>query len=406
MPTIANGKITIGKLYYFKNKAFPNYALNVWSSNAYPAEPLSNVCLWKFASKDQAQMWAVTGITSAIKFVPICNTALYLDRYTGSGAGATINAHLYAYSSTADFTISNGTLSDTIRIRAVDGGKVLTAYSGVNGRRDGKTAISAGNVYFADSNLGDARQEWIPVEVANSYKNVEKQYLVPPYPVSAVTADYDEDCDMIKAAKAAGGQVVCPKYPYSIHWGIDFAGRNSTTDTTVLRNIKASGYGVVKRIKWETYLGNTVLVKYPNVAYGTGSSKCDVYFLYCHLETISVSVNDGVTPNTQIGVAGNTGKGADSRHLHLEAYTQLITTPQTEGGTIPSVDPKQYFFNSKATDSVGYRTIVPDSAAPLNRPDHCSGEAGCSHTNVLYFYNSDKIYARGAYKAPVFNELK
>ena len=95
-----------------------------------------------------------------------------------------------------------------------------------------------------------------------------------------------------------------------------------------------------------------------------------------------------------------------SAHLSQFSATQLITTPQTEGGTIPSVDPKQYFFNSKATDSVGYRTIVPDSAAPLNRPDHCSGEAGCSHTNVLYFYNSDKIYARGAYKAPVFNELK
>ena len=121
------------------------------------------------------------------------------------------------------FVLSNGTRSDTIRIRAVDGGKVLTAYSGVNGRRDGKTAKSVGNVYFADSDLGDARQEWIPVEAVNSYKNVEKQYLVPPYPVSAVTADYDEDCDMIKAAKAAGGQVVCPKYPYSIHWGIDFA---------------------------------------------------------------------------------------------------------------------------------------------------------------------------------------
>ena len=100
------------------------------------------------------------------------------------------------------------------------------------------------------------------------------------------------------------------------------------------------------------------------------------------------------------------------RAVHFSVYpsqfsaTQLITTPQTEGGTIPSVDPKQYFFNSKATDSVGYRTIVPDSAAPLNRSDHCSGEAGCSHTKVLYFYNSDKIYARGAYKAPVFNELK
>ena len=46
------------------------------------------------------------------------------------------------------FVLSNGTRSDTIRIRAVDGGKVLTAYSGVNGRRDGKTAKSVGNVIF------------------------------------------------------------------------------------------------------------------------------------------------------------------------------------------------------------------------------------------------------------------
>ena len=180
MTTIANGKITIDKLYYFKNKAFPNFALNVWCSNNYPADELSNVCLWRFDKTDAAQKWYVRGNDSQCRICPLVGSSdLCLDRYTGTKVGAGINAHLYSYSNTAAFIIMDGTCSDTVRIRAIEGGKLLTAYSGANGSKDGRTAISAGNVYFANAS-GKLNQEWIPVEVSTSSGN--KNYVT--YPCS------------------------------------------------------------------------------------------------------------------------------------------------------------------------------------------------------------------------------
>ena len=185
MPTIANGKITIGKLYYFKNKAFPNFALNVWCSSKYPADELSNVCLWKFDKTDAAQKWYVRGNDSQCRICPLVgSSSLCLDRYTGTKEGAGINAHLYSYSNTAAFIITDGTCSDTVRIRAIEGGKFLTAYSGANGSKDGRTATSAGNVYFASSALGNLKQEWVPIEVTSSSggETSNKNYVT--YPCS------------------------------------------------------------------------------------------------------------------------------------------------------------------------------------------------------------------------------
>ena len=114
MTTIANGKITTDKLYYFQNKAFPNFALNVWCSSKYPADELSNVCLWKFDKTDAAQKWYVRGNDSQCRICPLVgSSSLCLDRYTGTKVGAGINAHLYSYSNTAAFIITDGTCSDT-----------------------------------------------------------------------------------------------------------------------------------------------------------------------------------------------------------------------------------------------------------------------------------------------------
>lgn len=403
---IANGLLQVGATYIFRNYGDRSRALNVWSSNSYPATQLSNVCLWQFDTTDAAQMWKLVKNSAGNYMLQSkVNKQMCLDLYTGSANGSGANAHLYTPGNTSFLKIEEGSHSGTVTIKLqYRDNMYLTANTGSNGTMSGRTTSSPGNAYFTERTAGMPSQEWIPVELECSYLDIEKQYLIPPYPVSGVTADYDEDCDMIAAAKTAGTKV-CSQYYYTIHWGVDFAGRNSSTDTSVLVDIKASGYGVVESIGNATYLGNTLLIKYPNAAYGNGTSKKDVYFLYCHLASINVAVGDIVTPSTDICVAGMTGEGADARHLHLEAYEQLITKSQSRGGTIASVDPTNYLFNSSANNRFGLRTLVPDSAAPFYRSDRCNGGVTidsftCTHTNTLYFYDSDKIYARGNYQEP------
>ena len=230
--------------------------------------------------------------------------------------------------------------------------------------------------------------------------NVSKQYLIPPFQQTGITTDFDTDCDMIAAAKEAGYRV-CTGYRYTIHFGIDMIGGS---------NIRSSGYGEVVSVRLDnsesTYLGNTVLIKYPNAAYGSGTSKRNIYFLYCHLASVNVSVGDYVRPGFIIGVSGATGIGATATHLHLEAFTSKISKSPTEGGSATAVDPIPYLFNKTSTsDDYGYGkgTMVPDCDAPFYGDAYCAGTSSCSHgTKKLYFYDMDKIRNRGNWVAPTF----
>ena len=176
---ITNGQIKLGHVYCFRNKAYPKYALNVWSDKDYPQAKLSNVCLWEYDETDIAQKWVIKNSTpSYIQPLKGSSFNLYLDRYTGSGAGAGINAHLYTPSDTSLFDILTAS-QDSVKIKVANKKLYLTAYGGTNGNRTGKTAKSEGNVFFA-ANSNSPTQEWIPVEVNTSSGN--KNYVT--YPCS------------------------------------------------------------------------------------------------------------------------------------------------------------------------------------------------------------------------------
>lgn len=164
---ITNGQIKLGHVYHFRNKAYPKYALNVWSSSSYPQAKLSNVCLWEYDETDIAQKWVIKNSTpSYIQPLKGSSSNLYLDRYTGTGAGAGINAHLYTPSDTSLFDIQTAS-QDSVKIKVADKNLYLTAYGGTNGKRTGKTAKSEGNVFFA-ANSNSPTQEWIPVDDSSS----------------------------------------------------------------------------------------------------------------------------------------------------------------------------------------------------------------------------------------------
>ena len=409
--------IIAGNTYTFKN-LYSGKMLNLYGGYTTNG---TNVCQYTADGSDE-QKWT---FGSDNKLYTYGSSTKCLDRYNNSGSLQHNNADIWTNNDDANQKIIVSPITNSyVTIKIAGTALFLTAYHGTanGGNTDNRIAPGAtGNVFWATSSdenvVEPAQQKWIMTLVEDSssgtvtkdYTNVTKQYLVPPYPVSAVTADYDEDCEMIKAAKEAG-HVVCSQYPYAFHWGVDFAGRNASDNTAVLRNIKSSGYGVVIRISYYNYLGNAVLVKYPNAAYGTsGIYKRDIYFLYCHLESIAVSEGQAVTPETKIGVAGQTGAGANANHLHLEAFTQDCESPSAGGTTDYCVDPIDYFFNSTEEDSVGLRNLVPDSAAPLYRSEYCPGGATnsngftCIHTNNLYYYNTAKIYGIGNFGEAVFN---
>ena len=211
----------------------------------------------------------------------------------GSSVGLYPAAHRAAYFPLCYaifFVLSNGTRSDTIRIRAVDGGKVLTAYSGVNGRRDGKTAKSVGNVYFADSDLGDARQEWIPVAVKKYYWPTECKRLNTSYPYNPSKGHLGVDIQPLQ--KGVAGDNV---YAYMDGY-VSFI-RNS------IANNPDEGYTV--RIHHNNPLKDD-------------NGYARIRTQYMHLNSAPlVSVGNRVTAGQLIGYMGTTGNSTGV-HLHFE----------------------------------------------------------------------------------------
>ncbi|MFD8984363.1 M23 family metallopeptidase [Streptomyces sp. NPDC059564] len=87
------------------------------------------------------------------------------------------------------------------------------------------------------------------------------------------------------------------------HTGIDFHADSGTT-------VHAVGAGTVVEAGWGGAYGNNVVIKHND---GT-------YTQYGHMDSLSVSVGETVTPGEQIGLSGSTGNSSGP-HLHFEART-------------------------------------------------------------------------------------
>lgn len=390
MTTIAGGRLTLGKTYLFKNKADPTRALNVWCSSTYPADNLSNVCLWTADENDDAQLWELKaqGSNYVLKSVEGCKGIThpsefkYLDLYTGSGDGANRNAQLYTVGATCHLAFEEGEYSDTVRIKLAgqtNNGHYLTANQDSNGTRTGKKTGSPGNVYFWGTLLTDDSQEWIPVDLdedetgdEGGSSTVNGQKLVGPYTYSGISNDYGSD--------AAKNCSTC--YEYGFHYGTDFKGRNA--DLSNAEIIKASGNGVVTDIRRTQYdsekpLGDTLVIRYDNVLDKTGENIGTVYFRYCHLAEIYVEENEVVNATTEIARRGSSGSGCKEElpHLHLEATTKSnanASNSPTESGNSDSYkfDVRNVLFTKNSNTGIGIRVTVTDDEDPFNSNVYCS----------------------------------
>ena len=320
---ITNGQIKLGHVYHFRNKAYPKYALNVWSSSSYPQAKLSNVCLWEYDETDIAQKWVIKNSTpSYIQPLKGSSSNLYLDRYTGTGAGAGINAHLYTPSDTSLFDIQTAS-QDSVKIKVADKNLYLTAYGGTNGKRTGKTAKSEGNVFFA-ANSNSPTQEWIPVDNSSSGGGTY-QKLIMPINQSVITVCYKENAP---AYHEQG-------FSDPMHYAIDMTGTP--------RNFYASGDGTIVGYSATNSgpLGKWLAVRYDKVEGVDGKKYNGLVLRYCHLDDIYKTSGE-VHINDEDAMARYGNTGTRFAHLHVEVDTDTVNynkTPTIKGnsnGLVPA----------------------------------------------------------------------
>ena len=365
---ITNGQIKLGHVYHFRNKAYPKYALNVWSSSNYPQAKLSNVCLWEYDKTDIAQKWVIKNSTpSYIQPLKGSSTNLYLDRYTGTGAGAGINAHLYTPSDTSLFDILTAS-QDSVKIKVANKNLYLTAYGGTNGKRTGKTAKSEGNVFFA-ANSNSLTQEWIPVDDSSSggastEVTVTGMPMISTYKSEGYKEYFHSGSGMKNGTwKANGGENIAkkiaafykkvfgvenpsegkylyslfgsktisgdPKFNLTYHHGFDI---NNYAGATV----KTAHAGVVTKA-----MGNTIAI------YDEGKNATYLY-LHCN---IGVNKGDTLKIGDVIGTQGNRGLGygddlVTGSHLHFEVKAGRDNVAQAPSKDVtvalPSLNPYDY----------------------------------------------------------------
>ena len=105
-----------------------------------------------------------------------------------------------------------------------------------------------------------------------------------------------------KSTMPKGGDFNNIDAPRTIHHrGADFAVAGGSP-------IKSATSGVVTTSKWNTVLGNVVVVQDPK----------GVYWGYCHLRDVGVPVGTHVVAGvTVLGHVGNTGTASRGAHLHF-----------------------------------------------------------------------------------------
>lgn len=180
---IADGLLEVGKTYVFKNYANPRYALNVWCSSTCPAKPLSNVCLWDTNPNDTAQKWKLIKDSNGHYLLqPEENMATYLDLYTGGGAGANVNAHLYTPSNTSYLKIDSASYGCVTIKLLTRPNLCLTGNPNSKGSNTGRTKGANGNVYFDTYYQNRNAQLWKPLRVAGR----DEKPITPPTNIEGV----------------------------------------------------------------------------------------------------------------------------------------------------------------------------------------------------------------------------
>lgn len=100
-----------------------------------------------------------------------------------------------------------------------------------------------------------------------------------------------------------------------VHYGVDMVSSKG------VNTLYANGNGTVLLSGKDSVLGNTIVIKYPNVYNRVTKKSSDIVIRYYHLASYYVVANQKVTKDTKIGLYGNTGQLSTGAHLHMEVDT-------------------------------------------------------------------------------------
>jgi murein DD-endopeptidase MepM/ murein hydrolase activator NlpD len=100
-----------------------------------------------------------------------------------------------------------------------------------------------------------------------------------------------------------------------VHYGVDLVSAER------IRNLYASGDGVVLETGVDSVVGNVVVIQYLDAVRRSTGKSMDVVFRYFHLDSVKVKPGDKVNKDVCFAVYGNTGSLKMDFHLHMEADT-------------------------------------------------------------------------------------
>ena len=128
--------------------------------------------------------------------------------------------------------------------------------------------------------------------------------------------------------------LVSNPYDYPDHYGIDMVGDDKQLYTITGGLVVGASYHPSSHS-----FGNMVVIK--STTYSTGEPDTFYYFIYCHLEYMSVSAGQSVSVGQNIGKEGYTGTtdpvGERGRHCHFEVQKKGDIDVIYDGSTLGAV---------------------------------------------------------------------
>ena len=375
-----------GKYYNIINKG-TGFGLNQFASGKTDG---TNVTQWAVDLNDTDQQWLFTNDRFYPKNVAstLGNSSVKhpcLDRYITRDANYN-NADLWDHTDSVNqmlLFIEDDDDCFFITLKFAEDNLYLTASSNPTGASSSNKAPgSAGNVYWAPYDDGNALQLWRFSEVGTAAQGGQIggiQRLIMPYDVY----------NFINAGYKSEGYRVDTGW---IHFGTDIlnvyrldpsSGSNTVEGSGKFR---ASGNGRVVGFASNTFagadrperddLGNVLAVQYDNVVDNNGNYLGSVIIKYCHIKSINVTKGQEVTPGMILGERGATGGGASAgAHLHLEISTDTANPLYSEserdygydtnGQPIEhTLDPLDVFYHTNA-QVIGFNTTVINNSLPM-----------------------------------------
>ena len=345
-----------GAAYRFINKAYPNYALNVYGTNA--ASTGRNVCLYINTPSDIMQKWIVTSYHQNDDYGYIMRSAVnqtyILDRSDGSiSSSYNNNAHLCAENLTTalDYRVEFVKVENNVYKIVLTGKNLYLTATNTNLNSNNLPASSiSSSTALTGGTGGESNVYW-----AAASSSLKQQWTVSPSvdgssdPYAALNWRYvfdDSDNAWGYWGYSPTGNSNTKNGGPWVHWGIDVICDTGTP-------IYAPADATVFEKGFSNSRGNYVVLKMDQVDPVSGRS---MYVRFLHMRDEAEVTSGHVSKNDLLGYVGNSG--TQTPHLHLDINTQSENQAIVNSfSSAITINPVRFFPNITFPDNYYYEGI-------------------------------------------------